>query len=216
MLRAAFTSALHRPALQASHSKTAWLLRFSGATCPQSEHRCDVYAAGTCSTRPRALCSNRATSSPQPLAADLAVEAAFLHDVAARALNSAARRAGHRAHLKSSTQIVSKPRATSVVVFSTQSGGDLLRGRSTSRWPVWFVRAGEIRVAPGQTPLQPAQPLGSPAVSQVHAAARRSTGQPRPQRRGQYRPRCRHRVAGSGRGSRKRDVPTARAIRVTR
>ena len=67
MLRAAFTSALHRPALQASHSKTAWLLRFSGATCPHAEQRCDVYAAGTCSTRPEALCCNRVTSWPQPL-----------------------------------------------------------------------------------------------------------------------------------------------------
>src|SRR5262245_37275933 len=34
ILRAAFTSALHGPALQDSHSKTAWLLRFPGATCP--------------------------------------------------------------------------------------------------------------------------------------------------------------------------------------
>ena len=67
MLRAAFTSALHGPALQASHSKTAWLLRFSGATCPHAEHRCDVYAAGICSTRPEALCCRRAASSPHPL-----------------------------------------------------------------------------------------------------------------------------------------------------
>ena len=66
MLRAALTSALHGPAPQATHWKTAWLLRFSGATCPQWEHRCDVYAAGTVSSRPRALCLSRATSSPHP------------------------------------------------------------------------------------------------------------------------------------------------------
>jgi hypothetical protein len=35
MLRAAFTSVLQGPAPQATHWKTAWLLRFSGATCPQ-------------------------------------------------------------------------------------------------------------------------------------------------------------------------------------
>ena len=67
MLRAAFTSALHGPAVQASHSKTAWLLRFPGATWPHAEHRCDVYAAGICSTRPKALCCKRVASRPHPL-----------------------------------------------------------------------------------------------------------------------------------------------------
>ncbi len=62
MFRAEFTSALHRPALHTSHSKTAWLLRFPGATCPQAEHRCDVYAADTCSSLPDALCCKRVTS----------------------------------------------------------------------------------------------------------------------------------------------------------
>ena len=100
MLRAAFTSALHDPASQATHWKSAWLLRFSGATCPQREHRCDVYAAGTISTRPKALCCSRATSNPHPLAADLTVEAPFLRDAGARAFRSAACRASHCAHLQ--------------------------------------------------------------------------------------------------------------------
>ena len=67
MLRAAFTSALHGPAVQDWHSKTAWLLRFPGATCPHAEHRCDVCAAGICSTRPQALCCSRAAIKPHPL-----------------------------------------------------------------------------------------------------------------------------------------------------
>ena len=35
--------------------------------CPHTEHRCDVYAAGICSTRPQALCCKRAASRPHPL-----------------------------------------------------------------------------------------------------------------------------------------------------
>jgi hypothetical protein len=63
-----------------------------------------------------------------PLAVDLPVEAPFLRDTAARAFPSPARRAGHRGTFKSSTRTVWKRRATSVVVFSTQS-----RRRSVSR-----------------------------------------------------------------------------------
>lgn len=51
ILRAALTSVLHGPAVQATHA----------------EHRCDVYAAGTCSTRSNVLCCSRTSNRPQPL-----------------------------------------------------------------------------------------------------------------------------------------------------
>src|SRR5690349_19800445 len=65
MLMAALRSALHlyRQAVQA---KTAWLLRFSPATCPHAEQRWLVNAGLIFSTRPRALCSSRLTRIPQP------------------------------------------------------------------------------------------------------------------------------------------------------
>src|SRR4030088_2038251 len=121
MLRAAFTSALHGPAVQASHSKTAWLLRFPGATCPHAEHRCDVYAAGTCSTRPKALCCRRATSWPQPLRLIARLSPRFW---ATRTPGCATVPRAERVIARtsrSSTLITSNRRARSVVVFSTQS-----------------------------------------------------------------------------------------------
>ncbi len=128
MLCAAFTSALHGPAPQATHSKTAWLLRFSGATCPQWEHRCDVYAAGTSSSRPRAFCLSLVVSSPHPwraisrLRPRVCVTLAPGHSRVPRADRVIART------FKSSTRMMSKPRAKVVVSFSTQS-----RRRSVSR-----------------------------------------------------------------------------------
>ena len=128
MLRAAFTSALHGPAPQATHWKTAWLLRFSGAICPQQEHRCDVYAAGTNSSRSRVLCCSRVTSSPHPWRLIARLRPRFCatlapgHSRVPRAERVIART------FKSSTRMVSKRRAISVVVFSSQS-----RRRSVSR-----------------------------------------------------------------------------------
>ena len=121
MLRAALTSALHRPAVQESHSKTAWLLRFPAATCPHAEHRCDVYAAGICSTRPQALCCKRAPSSPQPLRPIARFSPRFCAtrtpgcSTVPRAERVIARTS------RASILIVSKRRAISVVTFSTQS-----------------------------------------------------------------------------------------------
>jgi len=43
-----------------------WLSRDSGSRCPQPEQICDVYAAGTFSTRPGALSASRRASRPQP------------------------------------------------------------------------------------------------------------------------------------------------------
>ena len=161
MLRAAFTSALHGPAPQATHWKTAWLLRFSGATCPQWEHRCDVYAAGTNSSRPRALCFNRATSSPHPWRLNLTVEAPFLRDVGAWAFPSTARRAGHGPHI----QVLD----ADGVEAARQIGGGLFHPVTAA---IGFAgaqpRNGQLRSCPpvrsasrpGQTLLQSAQPLG--------------------------------------------------------
>src|SRR5450759_74991 len=67
MLRAAFRSAC-AVWPQDRQTKRAWLSRDSAAVYPQAWHRCDVYAALTCSTRPGAFCPSRVTSTPQPLA----------------------------------------------------------------------------------------------------------------------------------------------------
>ena len=140
MLRAAFTSALHGPALQATHWKTAWLLRFSGAMCPHWEHRCDVYAAGTNSRRPEALYLSRATKSPQPWRLIWRLRPRFCATLVPGC--SRVPRAGRvmARTFKSSTRTVSKRRARSVVVVSTQS-----RRRSVSRARTFatpsFVRA---------------------------------------------------------------------------
>ncbi len=109
------------PAVQASHSKTAWLLRFPGATCPHAEQRCDVYAAGICSTRPKALCCNRVTSWPQPLRLIARLSPRFwATPVPGFSRVPRAERVIARTS-SSSTLMTSNRRARSVVVFSTQS-----------------------------------------------------------------------------------------------
>lgn len=120
MLMAAFTSALQAYP-QAVHRKTAWLSRFSLATCPHAEHRWLVYAGGTFSTLPGALSSIRATSMPQPLREisrfSPAFWATFLPGTSTVPL-------AERVMLlifRSSTRITSNRRAMSVDVFSTQS-----------------------------------------------------------------------------------------------
>src|ERR1035437_803583 len=65
MFLRAFTSAFALSP-QETHTKVAWLLRLSRATCLQALQVCDVYAALPSSTRPEAFCSNRAASRPQP------------------------------------------------------------------------------------------------------------------------------------------------------
>ena len=99
MLRAALTSALHRPAVQASHSKTAWLLRFPGATCPHAEHRCEGTRPG--SARPgRKPCAASVRRAGPSRFGGCAVEPAFLGDSDTRLLDGAARRPGHRPHVE--------------------------------------------------------------------------------------------------------------------
>jgi hypothetical protein len=121
MLRAALTSALHCPALQATQTKTAWLLRFSGAMCPQAEHRCDVYADGTPSSRPVALWSSRATSWPHPWRLIARLRPRFCATrTPGRSRVPRVERVIARTS-SASTRMVSNRRAISVVVFSTQS-----------------------------------------------------------------------------------------------
>ena len=89
-----------RPCLQASHSKTAWLLRFPGAMCPHAEHRCDVYAAGTCSIRPISLVLQARGEHTPSASANGPVEAALLGDPLTGLLDGSACRSRHSAHVK--------------------------------------------------------------------------------------------------------------------
>ena len=162
MLRAAFTSALHGPALQASHWKTAWLLRFSRATCPHAEHRCDVYAAGICSTRPEALCCRRAASRPHPLRLMPRLRPRFCAtrtpgcSTVPRAVRVIARTS------RASMRIVSKRRAISVVTFSTQS----LR-RSLSR-AFSFAIASFVRARGGSRARRGPAAAAAPSAASTH------------------------------------------------
>ncbi len=128
MWHAAFTSAFHGPASQATHWKTAWLLRFPGATCPQWEHRCDVYAADTNSSRPWALCFNRATNRPHPWRLIWRLRPRFCATLVPGHCRLPRVERVIACTFKSSTRMVWKRRAKSVVVFCTQS-----RRRSASR-----------------------------------------------------------------------------------
>ncbi|AFV14830.1 hypothetical protein OEM_p100500 (plasmid) [Mycobacterium intracellulare subsp. yongonense 05-1390] len=174
MLRAAFTSALHGPASQASQAKTAWLLRFSGARCPHAEQRCDVYAAGTSSTLPEALCCRRAANRPQPLRLIPRLRPRFWatrcpgFSMVPRAEQVSARTS------RASRRIVSKRCAMSVVVFSSQSLRRLLsralrvaiarlvrarrleprRARASRRWST-FNRLVSPRLNPGACSSSP-------------------------------------------------------------
>ncbi len=161
MLRAALTSALHRPALQARHSKTAWFLRFPGATCPHAEHRCDVYAAGICSTRPEALCCKRAARSPQPLRLIARFEPALLSDAHTWPLDGSPRTAGHRPHIKGfDPDRIEAPRKVSGDLFDPVLAPvgltrlQLRDRRFRSRAPI------RATLGPGEPLLQHPQALG--------------------------------------------------------
>src|SRR5664280_1534586 len=124
MLRAAFRSAC---AVWPQHRQTkrAWLSRDSAAVYPQAWHRCDVYAALTCSTRPGACCSSRVTSTPQPWSRMARFRPAFGRTFVPGASPGAsmvplAERVMWRTR-RSSTRIRSRRRARSVDSFSTQS-----------------------------------------------------------------------------------------------
>src|SRR5450759_2879439 len=124
MFLAAFTSAC-AVWPQDRQPKRAWLSRDSAAVYPQARHRCDVYAALTCSTRPGAFCSSRVTSTPQPLSRMARFRPAFGRTFVPGATPGAsmvplAERVMLRTR-RSSTRIRSKRRARSVESLPTQS-----------------------------------------------------------------------------------------------
>jgi len=104
---------------------------------------------------PRGLVFQTGHRQSPPVAADLAIEAAFLRDVGTRTVTSPARRAGHRAHI----QVLDADR----VETARHIGGGLLHPVTTA---VGFVgaqpRNGQFRscppvrsaLRPGESPLQ--------------------------------------------------------------
>src|SRR5450759_3164107 len=120
MFLAAFTSAC-AVWPQDRQPQRAGLSRASAAVYPQAWHRCDVYAALTCSTRPGAFCSSRVTSTPQPWSRMARFRPAFGRTfVPGASTVPLAERVMLRTR-RSSTRIRSKRRARSVDSFSTQS-----------------------------------------------------------------------------------------------
>src|ERR1035437_4515631 len=120
MFLAAFTSAF---ALypQETHTKVAWLLRLSCATCLQGLQVCDVYAALTFSTLPEAFCSSRATSRPHPDLRMPRLSPAFCATfLPGFSMVPRAERV-MLLTLRFSTRITSNLRARSVLVFWAQS-----------------------------------------------------------------------------------------------
>ena len=110
---------------------------------------------------PRGFVLQSGHQQSPPLAADLAIEAAFLCDAVARVFTSTARRAGHRGHL----QVLH----TNSIEPAGQIGGGLFHPvtappRFTSTQPRngQFRSCTPIRAAltPGQTPLQSAKSSG--------------------------------------------------------
>jgi hypothetical protein len=96
-----------------------------------------------------------------PLAVDLAVEATFLRDVGARVFTSTARRAGHPTHLEvldadglETARHIGGGLLHPVTAAICFPGAQPGNGQLCSRSPVRSASG------PGQTPLQPAQPLG--------------------------------------------------------
>jgi hypothetical protein len=161
MLHAAFTSALHGPAPQATHWKTAWLLRFSGATCPHLEHRCDVYAAGTDSSRPRSFVLQPGNQSSPPLAVNLTIEAPLLRDIGAWAFTRTARRAAHRPHIQIlDADRIEAARHMSGDLFHPVTAAICFTGAHPGNGQLGSCAPVRSASRPRQTLLQPPQPLG--------------------------------------------------------
>jgi hypothetical protein len=110
---------------------------------------------------PRRLVRQPGNQQSPPLAPDLTVECAFLRDISARVFTSPARRAGHRTQI----QILD----TDGVEAAGQIGGGLFHpvtaaicftGAHLRDGQLGSCPPGRSVPPPGQTPLQPAQPLG--------------------------------------------------------
>ena len=99
MLRAALTSALHRPAVQASHSKTAWLLRFPGGRAHTRNNVATCTQAALARPGPEPCTATVSRAAPTT-SADRAVEPTFLSDSNTGSLGGATRRPSHRPHVK--------------------------------------------------------------------------------------------------------------------
>ena len=182
--------------------------------------RCDVPAAGASLRRVRCwnefqpaggLVLQSGHQQSPPLAADLTVEAPFLRDAGARAVSSAARRAGHRTHLQVlDADGVEASRQIGAGLVHPVTAAICFTGAQPPQWRALFVRAGEIRVALGPD----AAATGAAAAfrrheGQQHAAAPRWTAQPRPLRRDPHQRRCRHWVPGQGRAWQQKRCATA-------
>ena len=146
--------------------------------------------------------------------ADRAVEPTFLSDSHARLLDGAARRAGHRPHIKSlDPDHVEPPRQVGggllhPVLTPIPLAGFQLRDRAFR-----LLAAMGTALGAGEPLLQHLQPLRLTRGSdRVHAAARRWTARPTRQHRGRCRPHCvawtGDRVGDVG----ERDMPAASPI----
>ena len=148
------------------------------------------------------------------LAADLAVEAAFLRHPGARVFTRPARRAGHRAHLQVlDTDGVEAPRQIGGGPFHPVAAAICVAGAQPRDGQPGSCAPVRSSVCPGQTLLQPAQPLGF-AGTKTRSMQQLPVGQGN---RDRYAPINAHHAAITGPQGRVRDggesdVPAPRAI----
>ena len=126
---------------------------------------------------PRGLVLQPGHQQSPALAADLAVEAAFLRDAGARMFTGAACRAGHRVHLQVLDADGVEP--------ARQIGGGLLypvtaaiclAGAQSGNGELGSCAPGRSALRPSQTLLQPAQPFGF-ADTKARSAQQLAAGQ---------------------------------------
>ncbi len=190
MLRAALTSALHRPVVQAWHSKTAWLLRFRvrrARTRASLRRVCSRDLLDPAESLVLQTCGQQ----PPTASADCTVEPTFLCDSRARLLDGATRRTSHRAHVEVlDPDHVEPPREVSGGLLDPVLPSIPLTGFQLRDRPFRLPRRLEPRLARASRCCNTFNRFDSPRVSLVHAAVRRSTTRPTPQRRDRCRPRC--------------------------
>ena len=192
MLRAAFTSALHRPAVQASHSKTAWLLRFSGGDVPARGASLRRIGGRDLLDPAVSLVLQTRGEQPPSTAADRAVQPAFLRNAHTGLLDGSPRRSGHRPHVEGfdpdrveAARNVSGGFLDPVLAPVDLTGFQLRDRRSCSGASVGATRGRGRAAAAAPSTAWPH--LGS---DQVRAAVRRSTAPPPRQHPDRCPPRC--------------------------
>ena len=163
---------------------------------------------------PQGLVRQPGHQQSPPLAADLAVEAPFLRDAGARAFRSAACRAGHRAHLQVfDADGVEAARQIGAGLFHPVTAAICFTGAQPSDGQLGSCAPMRSPLRAGQTPLQPAQPLGF-AGTKTRRAQQLPAGQGRRDRHAAIHThhaaitRSRNGVGDRG----KSDVPAPRAI----